>query len=289
MENFSLDVKNIQRESTLFLPVSYIAYRKKDCCPNPNPFRQTVNFGVILSSPTGRTRYQINGRLFESSVPAFVFTCPGPEYVQPDSDPVEKIYISYPPETLPFFRFFTAPEHVLIPFQSDFNLSGLLNEIDQHCRKIRHPGEADRLDACWMRMIQEIQLSASRRNGEQNRMEEETIYPIATYLDLHFVENPDLAALARNYGMSYRTFLRRWNALFPLTPALAIRKRKLEEACRLLVETNLKIYEIAARTGFEDPYYFMRVFHAEMKQSPTRYRRALRENGERETKKIEKK
>ena len=288
MENFSLDVKNIRRESSLFLPVSYIAYRKKDCCPNPNPFRQTVNFGVILSSPTGRTRYQINGQLFESSVPAFVFTCPGPEYVQPDSEPVEKIYISYPPDTLPYFRFFTVPEHVLTPFRADFNLGGILNEINQHCRKIRHPGEADRLDACWMRMIQEIQLSASLQTRDRDRTDE-AVYLIATYLDLHFAENPDLETLARHHGMSYRTFLRRWNALFSLTPALAIRKRKIREACRLLEETSLKIYEIAARVGFEDPYYFMRIFHADMKQSPSRYRKALREQGERETKEIEKK
>lgn len=124
-------------------------------------------------------------------------------------------------------------------------------------------------------MIQEIQLSASLQNRDRDRTDE-AVYLIATYLDLHFAENPDLETLARHHGMSYRTFLRRWNALFSLTPALAIRKRKIREACRLLEETSLKIYEIAARVGFEDPYYFMRIFHADMKQSPSRYRKALR-------------
>ena len=273
MENFSLIVRDLRRSSNLFVPVSHLGYRKEDCSLNPNPRRQTVNFGVVLSSPTGRTGYRINGREFECTVPAFIFTCPGPEYSIPDpSTPLEKFFFSYSPETLPFFRFFSAPERVLMPFRGDFNLPELLDEIHRHCRTIRHPGEADRLDAVCMRLVQEIQLSAA--SGEQHgESGEESVYPIASYLDLHFAENPDLKALVRKHGMSYRTFLRRWKSVFPDPPAVCIRKRKLEEACRLLAETNLKIYEIAARTGFRDPYYFIRFFHAEMHLSPTRYRK----------------
>lgn len=51
-----------------------------------------------------------------------------------------------------------------------------------------------------------------------------------------------------------------------------ITKIRLERAKKLLVETNLKIYEIAAKSGFETPAYFSRIFNRYEKMSPKEYR-----------------
>ena len=41
----------------------------------------------------------------------------------------------------------------------------------------------------------------------------------------------------------------------------------------LLVHTNLSICEIAQKIGFDDPYYFSRLFKKEMGLSPAHYRK----------------
>lgn len=274
MENFSLIMNGIHRTGELFPPVSHIAYNKQDFNSRRDfQYRQTVNFGIVLSSPERKTGYRIDGQSFECPVPAFVFTCPGPRYAALNGSAVEKMFFSYPDSILPMFEFFRRPDRVLIPFRNDFNLAGMIHEIFQHCKTIRQPGSADRIDACCMRLVQEIQLSASLHLESAGNGDASAIYPIASYLDLHFAENPDMEEIAQKYGMSYRSFLRKWNRLFDKTPAVYLRERQLEEARRLLEESDLKIYEIAARTGFADPYYFMRFFHSKMNCTPNQYRR----------------
>ena len=277
MENFSLSMSGIHRTGELFLPVTHIAYNKLDCSSRQDfQYRQTVNFGIVLSSPDRKTGYRIDGQNFECPVPAFVFTCPGPRYAALNAGPVEKMFFSYPDSVLPVFEFFRRPDRVLIPFRNDFNLTGMMHEIFQLCKMIRQPGSADRIDSCCMRLIQEIQLSASLQQDPVEKRDAAAIYPIASYLDLHFAENPDIERVVQKYGMSYRSFLRKWNRLFDKTPAAYLRERQLEEARRLLEESDLKIYEVAARTGFADPYYFMRFFHMKMNCTPNQYRRLFK-------------
>lgn len=273
MDNFSLNLDSVPRVETLFPPVSHIAYNKKDFQTSVLLRRASINFGIVLTSETGRTGYRIGERLFEAEVPAFVFTCPGPEYCAVNPSPVEKFYFSYKPEHLDLFRFFSSrPECVLMPFRRDFNLTDILKEIFHLVATIQHPGNADRLDCGCIRLVQEMILNMQERKREEPPCSTE-IYRIASYLDLHFAEQPDMESLAQKNGMSYRSFLRYWKRIFGNTPGVYLRRRQLDEACRLLLDTNLKVYEIAARTGFADPYYFIRMFHKEMKLSPARYRK----------------
>lgn len=48
---------------------------------------------------------------------------------------------------------------------------------------------------------------------------------------------------------------------------------KIHYACQLLDQSNLRIKEIAAKVGYEDPYYFSRLFCKIMGVSPNKYRR----------------
>jgi two-component system response regulator YesN len=51
---------------------------------------------------------------------------------------------------------------------------------------------------------------------------------------------------------------------------------RLEEAKRLLAETELKIVTVAGRVGYADPTYFHRVFHRDTGVTPIEYRRQTR-------------
>ncbi len=48
---------------------------------------------------------------------------------------------------------------------------------------------------------------------------------------------------------------------------------KMQEACELLKSTDLYIYEVSSRLGYEDPYYFSRLFKKTVGLSPRDYKR----------------
>ena len=50
-------------------------------------------------------------------------------------------------------------------------------------------------------------------------------------------------------------------------------KMKIQYACQLLSQSDLKIKEVAEKIGYEDPYYFSRLFKQVMNKSPKDYRK----------------
>ncbi|MDR1444393.1 MAG: helix-turn-helix transcriptional regulator, partial [Treponema sp.] len=52
----------------------------------------------------------------------------------------------------------------------------------------------------------------------------------------------------------------------------AVADFRLQEACRLLGETERKINQVAALVGYESPAYFSRIFRQKYGVSPQEYR-----------------
>ncbi len=48
---------------------------------------------------------------------------------------------------------------------------------------------------------------------------------------------------------------------------------KMERARKYLLQTNLKVKEIGEKLGYEDPYYFSRIFTKHLGLSPANYRK----------------
>ena len=93
-----------------------------------------------------------------------------------------------------------------------------------------------------------------------------------SYLREHFteqIEKEDLAAM-EGLGLSrYNTLFRR---LTGYSPARYITKLRLSLAEALLGDPLKSISEIAVRCGYDDPFYFCRVFRREYGISPSEYR-----------------
>jgi AraC-like DNA-binding protein len=81
--------------------------------------------------------------------------------------------------------------------------------------------------------------------------------------------NADLAQIA---GVTPGYLVRRFQAEVGQTPLKYHLSLKLVLAQRLLQTTSGAVKEIAARTGFEDPLYFSRVFSRAVGTSPRRFR-----------------
>lgn len=85
----------------------------------------------------------------------------------------------------------------------------------------------------------------------------------------------DPCAAARIVGLSHAHFRRRFTRGIGTSPVRYLARKQIEEACRLMQETDLRDYEIAERTGFYDPYHFSRRFKQISGQTPREYRMSL--------------
>lgn len=83
----------------------------------------------------------------------------------------------------------------------------------------------------------------------------------------------DLESLAGKCSMSVSNFQRRWNESMGITPARYALGLRLQEACRLLIETSDSISEVAHACGFEDEFYFSRCFRRQFGTPPRSYRK----------------
>ncbi|MGI5868324.1 MAG: substrate-binding domain-containing protein [Kiritimatiellia bacterium] len=78
--------------------------------------------------------------------------------------------------------------------------------------------------------------------------------------------------LARRLGASKRSLELRFNAALGRSPAAEWRHRRHREICRLLVDTDIPLADIAALAGDGEPSYFWNAFRKTEDITPARYR-----------------
>jgi transcriptional regulator GlxA family with amidase domain len=86
----------------------------------------------------------------------------------------------------------------------------------------------------------------------------------------------DVAAMARHAGVSARTFARRFREETGTTPLQWLLARRVEEARRLLEETDLPIDALAWRVGFGTAASLRDHFRRATATTPSAYRRSFR-------------
>lgn len=92
------------------------------------------------------------------------------------------------------------------------------------------------------------------------------------YMEQNLDRNLTLEDLADEFELSksYLNYIfQKYTQHAPLSFFTAL---KVKRACKLLRSTNLPVYAVASRLGYEDPYYFSRIFKKNVGVSPREYR-----------------
>jgi AraC-like DNA-binding protein len=87
-----------------------------------------------------------------------------------------------------------------------------------------------------------------------------------------FERDLDMELLAQELGVSYSWFRSTFTSHTGLSPHQYLLELRLVRARSLLAETELSIKEIAVQTGFEDEYYFSRLFRQKLNLTPSQWR-----------------
>ncbi len=82
----------------------------------------------------------------------------------------------------------------------------------------------------------------------------------------------DFEAFARSENMSYESFRKTFRRRTGMPPHRYFLMLKMNHAREQLIRGNEPVKQIAAELGFDDPYYFSRIFRKKTGVSPARYR-----------------
>lgn len=88
-------------------------------------------------------------------------------------------------------------------------------------------------------------------------------------------ENFSLHELSRQLFLSRSQVHRKLKAMTGMSTTIFIRNIRLQEAKKLLTNSNLSISEIAYRVGFKTPIYFSQIFKKTFDKSPSALRKQL--------------
>ncbi len=97
--------------------------------------------------------------------------------------------------------------------------------------------------------------------------------PVLDYIKSHPEYKFDLKKLAAIVNLHPTYFSNRFKAIFGVPPLRFQIEQRMAKARKLLVSTDLLIYEIAAECGYDDEFFFARTFKKYIGVSPGKLRR----------------
>ncbi|KQW79209.1 hypothetical protein ASC89_13015 [Devosia sp. Root413D1] len=125
--------------------------------------------------------------------------------------------------------------------------------------------------------MQRIALTAAHQGLiERRERAEHPIAPAIEALRERAFETVDLTRFAEEFGMSPATLRRKFIAATGVPPKAFQLRLRLDRAKEMLAISNAGIEAIAHQTGFEDAFYFSRVFAQREGMSPSSFRNANR-------------
>jgi len=112
--------------------------------------------------------------------------------------------------------------------------------------------------------------------GAVDRHADELIAEIQFWLRTHLNTELTLTDIAEQFGMSQRSFTRRFKAATGVRATQYWQQLRIETAKELLASSNLTIQEIADQVGYQDQGHLTRLFKQSLNLTPKSYRAMVR-------------
>lgn len=141
------------------------------------------------------------------------------------------------------------------------------------------PVEEEQLDAVLGRFQTELEragrFEAADDEEESGSVNRSVLSQIIEEIQKHYTENITLSGMSEKYGISVGHLSSLLKAELGISFTEYITSKRIQKARELLADFNLSIDEIAERVGYNDYFYFIKVFKKHMGISPSKYRKNL--------------
>jgi AraC-like DNA-binding protein len=105
------------------------------------------------------------------------------------------------------------------------------------------------------------------------KLEKDSVAISIEYMQDHLYTPLTLETMASSVNLSVSRYSNIFRKKTGYSPVVYFNHLKIQRACQYLQFTSMRINEIGAKLGIDDPYYFSRLFTKVMGISPAEYRR----------------
>ena len=127
------------------------------------------------------------------------------------------------------------------------------------------------LSEIWLRLVEQTHPHPCTEEKAATAAQEK-LKQMMVYVNTHYAEKLTVPMLAAAAFCSERECYRAFQSCLHTSPTEYIRTVRLQSACKLLLETNRTVTDIAQCCGFGSSSYFGTQLHAETGCTPTEYR-----------------
>lgn len=159
----------------------------------------------------------------------------------------------------------------------------LERQIVKCVAKIDELLEQNDTDIPWFFSVDELLLwvdntrNRYREGVYSSRIEFASILSAIKIIEKEFTDHLHSSGVAARIGISRSYFSVKFKKYVGCTFGDYVQKLRIQYSQKLLCETDLDVLEIAYKSGYEDVYYFNRLFKEKMHCSPREYRKQRRE------------
>ena len=227
---------------------------------------------VLLYTVSGEGYLTINGQqhtLFPGQ--AFMIEKPGPYayWKSPFADHWEIKYICLNSASLTVWNDVIRQHGRIFSLAADGPVIQLWGQI---YRAVCQDRFSDFFAASAKAYALQMLLHQELRERAPNDVNDNLIQLCVNIMQTRFRNALTLQQLADMCAVSPSLLSKRFKQYTGLSPMRYLMKLRIQKAVALLLNSTLKISEIAAETGFFDPNYFARIFKQTMGQPPQQYR-----------------
>ncbi len=97
---------------------------------------------------------------------------------------------------------------------------------------------------------------------------------VTSFMEENISQKINLQQIADSLELSKFYFSKKFLQHTGVSPIRYFLELKIKHACKLLDESNISVKDVALQIGYDDPYYFSRLFKKIMGLSPTQYRQS---------------
>lgn len=191
-------------------------------------------------------------------------------YYSDENDPWSILWVHFKGDDT---KYYPLEECKIIKFESDYAANRMMFLFELLFRVLG--GHYTLGNFIYISQVLSLILSETYTREKKNATGEQNkhITNIIKYMSMHISENMSLDQISEIFGLS-KSYI---NIIFlkntQHAPMDFYIKLKIREACKLLRSSDLYIFEIAQRVGYNDQYYFSRIFKKVVGVSPKEYRK----------------
>ncbi len=262
--NKTIDLGSWHRLYPGRLPLKHICHARQEKV-NVQGVRPTVDFHLFLG---GKGFARIDGKTFQIRENTVAVFFPGANIRHWSNTGWEVFWMDFDAKYVPVFQEILAGLPPVWHLKSPGNAVRIFHEICQCAEKTYEYGFADRIDRMAENMIMECMLGREKHGN----LKDSEFYKIIEYVEAHYCDF-DLAAILKKFGISRPLLFQRWRKYISVPPGQYAMQLRINEACRLLTSSSLRINEIAQELNFKDPLYFSRKFRQFTGMTAVEYRK----------------